>query len=248
MSRASAARLDRDLPDRDLADLPEGMRWREWMMRAEAAIFAAPKPVARETLAGLVGDACRLDALIADINDELKARPYEIVFVAGGYQFRTRPRHAETLRALAGTKDAGPPSFTRLEMLALSAIAYQQPITRAELSRLVGHDISRDILGRLKSVGVIAPGPRAPEPGAPINWVTTQRFLEVFALGSLRDLPELDALDDAGERAPNDDLEAALDGAFGLSDEENADEDDASWAAFEVEPARSRSGCLKTLC
>ena len=107
MSRASAARLDRDLPDRDLADLPEGMRWREWMMRAEAAIFAAARPVARETLAGLVGDACRLDALIADINDELKARPYEIVFVAGGYQFRTRPRHAETLRALAGTKDAG---------------------------------------------------------------------------------------------------------------------------------------------
>ena len=62
----------------------EGMRWREWMLRAEAAIFAAPRPVARETLAGLVGDACRLDALIADINDELKARPYEIVFVAGG--------------------------------------------------------------------------------------------------------------------------------------------------------------------
>ena len=55
MSRANAARLDRDLPDRDLADLPEGMRWREWMMRAEAAIFASPKPVPREALAGLVG-------------------------------------------------------------------------------------------------------------------------------------------------------------------------------------------------
>jgi chromosome segregation and condensation protein ScpB len=111
------------------------------------------------------------------------ARPYEIVFVAGGFQFRTRPRHAETLRALTGTKDAGPPSFTKLEMLALSAIAYQQPVTRAELSRLVGHDISRDILGRLKSLGVIAPGPRAPMPGAPIAWVTTARFLEFFALG-----------------------------------------------------------------
>ncbi len=83
-------------------------------------------------------------------------------------------------------------------MLALSAIAYQQPVTRAELSRLAGHDISRDILGRLKSLGVIAPGPRAPQPGAPIAWVTTARFLEVFALGSLRDLPDLDALDDAG--------------------------------------------------
>jgi chromosome segregation and condensation protein ScpB len=228
MSRSSAARLDRDLPDRDLTDLPEGMRWREWMMRAEAAIFAAPKPVARETLAGLVGDACRLDALIADINDELKARPYEIVFVAGGYQFRTRPRHAETLRALAGTKDAGPPSFTRLEMLALSAIAYQQPVTRAELSRLAGHDISRDILGRLKSLGVIAPGPRAPQPGAPIAWVTTARFLETFALGSLRDLPALDALDDAGAGGTeiDDEIAGALDDALGLFDTEGAPDDD----------------------
>ena len=106
-----------------------------------------------------------------------------IATAIGNASASARPRLAETLRALAGTKNAGPPSFTRLEMLALSAIAYQQPVTRAELCRLAGHDISRDILGRLKSLGVIAPGPRAPMPGAPIAWVTTARFLEVFALG-----------------------------------------------------------------
>ena len=218
---ATAARFDRDL-----GDLPEGLRWREWMGRVEAAIFASPTPVSRETLARLVGDACRLDDLLADIATELKARPYEIVLVAGGYQFRTRPRHAEALRSLVGTKDAGPPSFTRLEMLALAAIAYQQPVTRAELSRLAGHDISRDILGRLKSLGVIAPGPRAPEPGAPIAWVTTHRFLEVFALGSLRDLPDLDTLDVPGAQrhGHDDEIEAALDDAFGLSEEEGADD------------------------
>ena len=126
---------------------------------------------------------------------------------------RATPRR---LRALAGTKDAGPPSFTRLEMLALSAIAYQQPVTRAELSRLAGHDISRDILGRLKSLGVIAPGPRAPMPGAPIAWVTTARFLEIFALGSLRDLPELDAIGGDGAGNGNDGVEVALDDALGL--------------------------------
>ncbi len=228
MSRANAARLDRDL-----SDLPEGMRWREWMLRAEAAIFASAKPISRETLAGIVGDACRLDALLADINEELKGRPYEIVFIAGGWQFRTRPHHAETLRALAGAKDAGPPAFTKLEMLALAAIAYQQPITRAGLSRLAGHDISRDILGRLKSLGVIAPGPRAPEPGAPIAWVTTQRFLEVFALGSLRDLPDLDALDDprAGEA---EDVEAALDDALRLMEEEGGEADDTALDETEI--------------
>jgi segregation and condensation protein B len=222
MSRAAtAARFDRDL-----GDLPEGLRWREWMGRVEAAIFASPTPVLRETLARLVGDACRLDDLLGDIAEELKARPYEIVLVAGGYQFRTRPRHAEALRSLTGTKDSGPPSFTRLEMLALTAIAYQQPVTRAELSRLVGHDISRDILGRLKSLGVITPGPRAPEPGAPIAWVTTQRFLEVFSLGSLRNLHDLDTLEVPAtpRREPNDEIEAALDDAFGLNEEEGADD------------------------
>nr|CCD32243.1 Putative transcriptional regulator, chromosome segregation and condensation protein, ScpB [Methylocystis sp. SC2] len=218
MSRPKPVRFDRDL-----ADLPEGMRWREWMGRVEAAIFASPKPVPRETLAGLVGDGCRLDDLLADINEELKGRPYEIVFVAGGFQFRTRPRHAEALRSLNEAKDAGPPAFTKLEMLALSAIAYQQPVTRAALSRLAGHDISRDILGRLNKCGVIARGPRAPEPGAPIAWVTTERFLEMFALGSLRDLPDLDGLDDAGANERDDPAEAALDDALGFGEEEGAE-------------------------
>jgi segregation and condensation protein B len=233
MSRAATvARFDRDL-----GDLPEGLRWREWMGRVEAAIFASPTPVSRETLSRLVGDACRLDDLLADIAEELKARPYEIVLVAGGYQFRTRPRHAEALRSLAGTKDAGPPSFTKLEMLALAAIAYQQPITRAELSRLAGHDISRDILGRLKTAGVIAPGPRAPEPGAPIAWVTTQRFLEVFALGSLADLPDLDAPELSAKRREelDDEVKAELDDALGLHDEENGIEGDDAFDEAEAE-------------
>ncbi|MGJ0393147.1 MAG: SMC-Scp complex subunit ScpB [Methylocystis sp.] len=230
MSRPKPARFDRDL-----ADLPEGMRWREWMGRVEAAIFASPNPAPRETLARLVGDACRLDELLADINTELRARPYEIVFVAGGFQFRTRPRHAEALRSLNEAKDAGPPAFTKLEMLALSAIAYQQPVTRAALSRLAGHDISRDVLGRLNKCGVIAPGPRAPEPGAPIAWVTTQRFLEMFALGSLRDLPDLDALDADGGlgQEADDGVEAALDDALGLAEAEGAG--DSAFDETEVE-------------
>lgn len=101
-------------------------------------------------------------------------------------------------------------------MLALSAIAYQQPVTRAQLSRLAGHDISRDILGRLKNLGVIAAGPRAPEHGAPIAWVTTARFLEMFALGSLCDLPDLDALEDSGGSEVDDGAAPALGDAFGL--------------------------------
>ena len=61
--------------DPELSDLPDGARWREWMGRVEAAIFASREPLAREALARLVGPRCKLDDLIADIVDELRARP-----------------------------------------------------------------------------------------------------------------------------------------------------------------------------
>ena len=63
------------------------------------------------------------------------------MIVAGGFQFQTRSRHAEAVRSLTEAKDAGPPSFTRLEMLVFSL----QPITRTELSRFAGRYASRDV-------------------------------------------------------------------------------------------------------
>ncbi|WP_246719703.1 hypothetical protein [Methylocystis sp. H62] len=54
------------------------------MGRVESVVFAARGPVPREALARVVGSSCNLDDLISDIRDELRARPYELVFVAGG--------------------------------------------------------------------------------------------------------------------------------------------------------------------
>jgi hypothetical protein len=52
-----------------LSDLPAPMRWREYMMRVEAVIFAASQPVSRETLSAVIGSDCNLDLIIADIRD-----------------------------------------------------------------------------------------------------------------------------------------------------------------------------------
>jgi chromosome segregation and condensation protein ScpB len=206
--------------DRDLADVPSGARWREWMGRVEAAIFCARDPVPREVLAKLVGQSCKLDDLIADIVEELRARPYDLVQVAGGWQLRTKSRYAGAIRALDnGARDAGPPELTPTELLTVTAIAYLQPATRAELSRLVGKEVSRDIIGRLNGLDLIAAGPRAPELGAPYAYVTTRKFLEVFGLASLRDLPDIERLEDAGllQRPAN---EIDLDGALGIREED----------------------------
>jgi segregation and condensation protein B len=220
-------REQQSLFDPELAELPDGARWREWLGRVEAAIFASPAPVPREALAKIVGKDCKLDDLIADIVDELRARPYEVVFVAGGYQLRTKPRFSAAIRAAnAGElRDAGLPELTPTELLAVTAIAYLQPTTRADVSRLVGREISRDVIGSLKRLELIDAGLRAPEPGAPYAYVTTKKFLEVFGLASLRDLPDIERLEDAGllERPPCSD---DLDGMLGLREEEAPFEDE----------------------
>jgi segregation and condensation protein B len=208
-------RDDDELFDPELADLPEAARRREWLLRVEAAIFASPSPVARDTLAKLVGKNCRLDDLIDDLQAELRARPYDLVLVAGGYQLRTKPRFAGAIRA-ANTSG---PELTPTELLAVTAIAYLQPATRADVSRLAGREISRDVIGALKRCGLIDGALRAPEPGAPFAYVTTRKFLEVFGLASLRDLPDVEKLEDEG-LLQRPQLEADIDAALGLSRDE----------------------------
>lgn len=204
--------------DPDLAELPREARWREWMGRVEAVIFASAEPVPRETLARLVGPDCRLDELLADIQEELRGRPYELVFVAGGWQHRTRARYADAIRSARGDDGGnGASALTPTENLVVTAIAYLQPMTRAELSRFLGKEVSRDTIARLKRLDLVGAGPRMPQVGAPLTYVTTPAFLSLFGLGSLRDLPDIEALEDAGlleRESPNvvpfDALDAVL--------------------------------------
>jgi segregation and condensation protein B len=192
--------------DPELTGMPEEIRWREWMGRVEAAVFASAEPVPREALARIIGKDCVLDDLIADIRDELRGRPYELVFVAGGFQHRTRPGFMDAIRIAAKIPERHQAvDLTKLETLVLAAIAYRQPITRAALSSLLGQNVSRDILARLKRIGLIGGGPRAPFPGAPLTYVTTDGFLSRFGLGSLRDLPAIEGIADGvtvGDRVP----------------------------------------------
>ncbi|SDR63353.1 hypothetical protein SAMN05519103_08522 [Rhizobiales bacterium GAS113] len=96
MGRRAKAKVEFDV---ELDGLPPQARWREWMGRVEAVIFASPKPVSREIL----GRDCNLDLLIADIRDELRSRPYELVAVAGGFQLEAGPHFDDFQRAVCAT-------------------------------------------------------------------------------------------------------------------------------------------------
>jgi segregation and condensation protein B len=209
--------------DVELTDLPPAARWREWMLRVEAAIFASARPVPREALVRLVGEACRFDDLIADLIHELRGRPYDLTLVAGGYALRTKTRFAPAIRvAHPGLGEDDAAELTRTETFALTAIAYLQPVTRGEISKLAGREISRDVIAALKRHGLIDGAIRAPQPGAPFAYVTTRKFLEVFGFASLRDLPDFEQLKADGliqTGQGKDDL----DSAFGLSEEEDHD-------------------------
>lgn len=181
--------------DRELDDLPQELRWREWMGRIEAVLFTSASPVGRDDLARVVGQGVSIEILIEDIQGELTGRPYELAQTAGGWMFRTRTQFADTIKAAADLGDQTL-AFTEMEMGVLCAIAYHQPIDRAGLKDIFGKDVSRDLLARLSYKDLIASGPRSPRPGAPHTFVTTETFLTKFDLQSLRDLPELDLATD----------------------------------------------------
>lgn len=183
--------------DRELADLPPDRRWREWLRRVEAVLFASASPVPREALARVVGQGASVDLLIGDLAADLDGRAFEVAKVAGGWMLRTRAAYAPAIRAAADVGDQllGLSDF---DTAVLAAIAYHQPIARDGLRDIFGREIGRDLIARLAARGLIGPGPREPRRGAPHTFVTTETFLAAFGLESLRDLPDREALADAG--------------------------------------------------
>ena len=183
--------------DRALEDLPPELRWRKWMRRIEAVLFASASPVPREDLARVVGQGASVDLLIEDLITDVADRPYEVAAIAGGWMLRTRSAYATVIRAAAdvGGQDL---DLREFDLAVLAAVAYNQPITRDGLKDIFGKEISRDLIGRLHARDLIATGPRSPRRGAPYTFVTTEKFLVAFDLQSLRDLPDREQLNDAG--------------------------------------------------
>ena len=134
--------------DRELTDLPAELRWREWMRRIEAVLFASAVPVRRDDLARVVGQGASVALLIEDLRAELAERPYEIHKVGAGWALRTRPVYAAMIRAAADPAPLDAP-LRPADMAVLVAIAWHQPITRAEIAALFGGRLNREVLERL---------------------------------------------------------------------------------------------------
>ena len=127
--------------DRELADLPPELRWREWKARVEAVLFAAPKPVTREVLARVVGRDCVLDLLLDDLREDLRGRPVELVRAGEGFALHTRAAFGPAVR-VAFDIPADAKQLTKLEAGVLMAVAMFQP---ADAGGNLGNVRARDL-------------------------------------------------------------------------------------------------------
>ena len=128
---------------------------------------------------------------IKDLNQQYEesGRSFRIEQVAGGFQILTLPQYGESLKRLHQREiDA---KLTKASLETLAIIAYKQPILRADVEAIRGVACGETIRSLMEKHLVKIAG-RAEEPGRPILYGTTKRFLELFGLNSLKDLPQGD--------------------------------------------------------
>jgi segregation and condensation protein B len=197
----------------------------------EALVLGAPEPVSAQKIAeivpGLETDDAR--ALVAELGREYEeqGRAFEIWEVAGGYQLRTRPEYASYLRLLHRER---PLRLSRAALETLAVVAYRQPVTRAEVEAVRGVEADAVLKSLLDRQLVRIAGHRE-VPGRPMLYATTRRFLEVFGLEQLEDLPTLREMEEllapaSGEPAPPPPLGAAPDADAPGDDDVDAEADD----------------------
>lgn len=157
----------------------------------EALLLATQHPLTAGRLAELMDlpSTRPIRQAIRDLNSQYEEahRSFRIEQVAGGYQILTLPEFGEQLKKLHQREiDA---KLTKAALETLAIIAYKQPILRADIEAIRGVACGETIRNLMEKRLVNIAG-RAEEPGRPILYGTTKRFLEVFGLNTIKDLPQ----------------------------------------------------------
>jgi segregation and condensation protein B len=161
----------------------------------EALLLSTHHPLTAGKLAELldIGATKPIRAAIKSLNEQYEStgRAFRIEQVAGGYQLLTLPEFGDTLRKFHQREiDA---KLTKAALETLAIVAYKQPILRVDVEAIRGVACGETIRNLMEKHLVKIAG-RAEEPGRPILYGTTKRFLELFGLNSLKDLPQSEAL------------------------------------------------------
>ena len=158
----------------------------------ETALICAQQPLPVREMRVLFNDELGADtvkALLQDLQGDWAQRGVELVCVASGWRFQSRPEMREYLDRLHPEK---PPKYTRATLETLAIIAYRQPVTRGDMEDIRGVTINTLILKQLEDRGWVEVIGHREAPGRPALFATTRQFLDDLGLESLDQLPLLD--------------------------------------------------------
>ncbi len=160
----------------------------------EAVLFATDEPLPESKLAGIVeATAKQVRDCVENLNAKYEANhnAFRIEQIAGGYQMLTQPIYNSWLKKMVKVRSDSKLSPAAMETLAI--IAYKQPIIRADIEAIRGVAVG-EVIRSLMYKGLVKIAGRAEILGRPMLYGTTKKFLEVFGLNSLKDLPKAEDL------------------------------------------------------
>jgi segregation and condensation protein B len=159
----------------------------------ETALICSQQPLPLRELRVLFDDELGADTvktLLEDLQNDWAQRGVELVHVASGWRFQSRPQMREYLDRLHPEK---PPKYTRAVLETLAIIAYRQPVTRGDMEDIRGVTINALILKQLEDRGWVEVIGHREAPGRPALFATTRQFLDDLGIESLDQLPVLDS-------------------------------------------------------
>ena len=157
-------------------------------------MFASAEQLSERVLANRLPEGADLDGLLTALQSDYAARGVNLVKAGKSWAFRTAPELVQQLNIEVDV----PRKLSRAAVETLAIVAYHQPVTRAEIEEVRGVSLSRGTFDVLFEAGWIKPRGRRRTPGRPMNWGTTDAFLDHFGIADVNDLPGMEDLKAAG--------------------------------------------------
>jgi len=164
----------------------------------ETALICSQQPLPLRDMRALFNESLGTDTLktlLAELHDDWSAKGVELVQIASGWRFQSRPEMREYLDRLHPEK---PPRYTRATLETLAIIAYRQPVTRGDMEDIRGVTISSLLIKQLEDRGWVEVIGHRDTAGRPALYATTRQFLDDLGLQSLDQLPLLESVANQG--------------------------------------------------
>ena len=162
--------------------------------QVEAILFAASEPLDIETIEKRVQTNTNIKKILENIKLIYRSRGINLVCIKNKWSFRT----AEDLSKLMSLQKSTQKKLSKATVETLAIIVYHQPVTRSEIEEIRGVSFASNTLETLLELNWVRPAGRKDVPGKPIQYATTENFLNHFNIQKLSDLPTIDELGSAG--------------------------------------------------